>query len=230
MAIERHGDVLDALGRRIVQGELAAGTVLTLDAIDGAYAVSRSVSREAIRVLSSMGLVASRRRVGVTVLPRTDWNVFDPRVIRWRLDSDDRASQLRSLSELRSGFEPVAAGLAAERASEAQRRELSDAAADMAAHARTGDLVAFLAADVRFHRVLLEATGNEMLRAMGDVVEEVLSGRTEHDLMPAHPKDEAVAAHEAVARGVRSKDPAAARAAMQAIIDEVTEAMDEESR
>ena len=53
--------------------------MLTLDGIDHEYAVSRSVAREAIRVLESMGMVASRRRVGVTVLPGSRWNVFDPR-------------------------------------------------------------------------------------------------------------------------------------------------------
>ena len=106
-----HDDVLDALGRRIVGGELAPGAVITLDAVDSTYDVSRSVSREAVRVLSAMGLVASRRRVGVTVLPRSSWHVFDPRLIRWRLDSEDRIAQLQSLGELRSGLEPVAAAM-----------------------------------------------------------------------------------------------------------------------
>lgn len=220
-----HDDVLEALGRRIVGGELAPGTVLTLDSVDSEYDVSRSVSREAVRVLASMGLVASRRRVGVTVLPRTAWQVFDPRVIRWRLDSGDRLGQLRSLGELRSGLEPVAAALAAQRATPEQCGALTAAAGDMVVHGRSGDLEAFLAADVVFHRVLLEASGNEMLAAMGDVVAEVLAGRTHHDLMPAHPKHEAVDLHERVARAVRTGDAAAARAAMQAIIDEATDAM-----
>jgi DNA-binding FadR family transcriptional regulator len=66
-----------------------------------------------------------------------------------------------------------------------------------------------------------------MLAAMGDVVAEVLSGRTHHDLMPAHPKAEAVDLHERVARAVRSGDAAAARAAMQAIIDEAADAVAE---
>jgi len=48
-----HDDVLDALGRRIVSGELAVGAVLTLDDIDTQYDVSRSVSREAVRVLAA---------------------------------------------------------------------------------------------------------------------------------------------------------------------------------
>jgi DNA-binding FadR family transcriptional regulator len=222
-----HDDVLDALGQRIVGGDLAPGTVLTLDSVDSEYDVSRSVSREAVRVLSSMGLVASRRRVGVTVLPRTSWQVFDPRVIRWRLDSADRLAQLQSLAELRSGLEPVAAGLAAQRATPEQCRALSATAGEMVVHGRSGDLEAFLAADVAFHRILLEATGNEMLAAMGDVVAEVLSGRTHHDLMPAHPKTEAVDLHERVARAVRSGDAAAARAAMQAIIDEAADAVAE---
>ncbi|WP_408898315.1 FadR/GntR family transcriptional regulator [Nocardioides sp. R1-1] len=220
-----HDDVLDALGRRIVGGELAAGTVLTLDDIDTAYAVSRSVSREAVRVLASMGLVASRRRVGLTVQPRSSWQVFDPRLIRWRLDSDDRAAQLRSLGELRSGFEPVAAALAAQRATPGQCGALTAAVGDMVVHGRAGDLEAFLAADVVFHRVLLEASGNEMLAALDGVVAEVLAGRTHHHLMPERPKDEAIDLHVEVARAVRAGDARAARAAMEAIIAEATDAV-----
>ncbi|WP_200958783.1 FadR/GntR family transcriptional regulator [Nocardioides sp. Root190] len=220
-----HDNVLDALGHRIVSGDLAPGAVITLDSVDSGYDVSRSVSREAVRVLESMGMVASRRRVGVTVQPRTSWHVFDPRLIRWRLASADRAAQLTSLGELRSGFEPVAAGLAALRATPEQCGVLTSAASDMVVHGRSGDLEAFLAADVAFHRVLLEASGNEMLAALGDVVAEVLAGRTHHHLMPVHPKDEAVDLHVEVARAVRSRDEGAARAAMAAIIAEATGAV-----
>ncbi len=69
-------------------------------------------------MLESMRMVAPpRRRVGITIQPSSAWNVFDPpRVIRWRLDVGDRAAQLMSLSELRRGFEPAAAALAARRA------------------------------------------------------------------------------------------------------------------
>ncbi|NYI99988.1 DNA-binding FadR family transcriptional regulator [Nocardioides thalensis] len=222
-----HDDVLDALGRRIVEGTLAPGAVLTLDGVDTTYDVSRSVSREAVRVLEALGMVASRRRVGVTVLPRRSWNVFDPRVIRWRLDSADRVEQLRTLGELRGGFEPVAAGFAAERATPDQAARLTTLASDMVAHGRAGDLEAFLEADIAFHATLLEASGNEMIAALGGLVAEVLAGRTHHDLMPDHPKQEAVDLHVRVAAAVRAGDPGAARTAMQAIIDEATEAVTE---
>lgn len=216
--------VLDALGLRIASGELGAGAVLTLESIDAEFGVSRSVSREAVRVLAAMGLVTTRRRVGVTVSDRSVWQVFDPRVIRWRLAGPDRASQLRSLTELRAGFEPTAAALAATRATPAQGRRLAEAALDMAEHGATGDLVAYLDADQVFHRTLLEAAGNEMLTALADVVDEVLAGRTRHDLMPARPNPEAIALHEAVARAVRVGDARAAEDAVRAIIAEAAEA------
>lgn len=126
----------------MVTGRLKPGEVLTVESISAEYGVSRPVAREAIRVRESMGMVTSRRRVGITVLPRSDWHVFDPRLIRRRLDSPDRSAQLVSLSELRRGFEPVAAALAAERATPEQCSTLASAASDMVVHGRTGGLEA----------------------------------------------------------------------------------------
>jgi DNA-binding FadR family transcriptional regulator len=220
-----HGSVLDSLGVRLVTADLPEGRVLTLEAIAAEYAVSRPVAREAIRVLQSMGMVASRRRVGVTVLPRAHWHVFDPLLIRWRLDSPERSAQLLSLSELRRGFEPVAAALAAERATAEQCSTLASAASDMVVHGRAGDLEAYLQADVVFHRTLLAASGNEMLQSLSEVVAEILAGRTHHGLMPSRPNPQAIALHDAVARAVREREPATAEAAMREIIDESAAAM-----
>ena len=63
------------------------------------------------------------------------------------------------------GFEPVAAALAAERATPAQCGVLAGAVSDMVVHGTSGDLEAYLDPDTVFHRTLLEASGNEMLRA-----------------------------------------------------------------
>ncbi|MFT4262978.1 MAG: FCD domain-containing protein [Nocardioides sp.] len=224
---ELHGSVLASLGTAIVSGERAEGEVLTLEGLCTAYAVSRGVAREAVRVLESMGLLASRRRVGITVQPRAAWNVFDPRVIRWRLDGSDRVAQLLSLSELRTGIEPVAARLAAIRATPEQCRRLAVAVSDMTVHGRAGELEAYLVADQRFHRTLLEASGNEMLAGLGDVVTEVLGGRTHHGLMPDRPNPEAIALHEAVALAVRNQDAATAERDMRSIIEEAAAAMAE---
>jgi len=220
MVGELHGSVLAALGADIVSGRYQSGQVLTLEDVSTRHGVSRSVAREAIRVLESMGMVAPRRRVGITIQPSSNWNVFDPRVIRWRLEAGDRAAQLVSLSELRRGFEPAAAALAARRADPHQCRTMAAAVSDMVVHGRSGDLEAYLLADKTFHRTMLEASGNEMFRALYDVVAEVLAGRTHHGMMPTTPNPTAIELHDEVARAIRLGDEAAAECAMRAIIDE----------
>ncbi|MGU3501981.1 FadR/GntR family transcriptional regulator [Mycobacterium sp. C31M] len=222
-----HGALLDALGTAIVSGMYGPGQVLTLDGLSGEHGMSRSVAREAVRVLESMGMVESRRRVGVTVQPAELWNVFDPRLIRWRLEAGDRAAQLASLSELRSGFEPAAAALAAKRANSHQCRIMAAAVSDMVMHGRSGDLESYLLADKIFHQTMLEASGNEMFRALNGVVSELLTGRTHHGMMPAVPVTAAIELHDEVARAIRMGEPEAAERAMRAIIDEANEAIAE---
>ncbi|MFV9636649.1 FadR/GntR family transcriptional regulator [Mycobacterium neumannii] len=220
-----HGNLLKALGTAIVSGEYPPGQVLTLDGVSARHGVSRSVAREAIRVLESMGMVESRRRVGITVQPAEKWNVFDPRLIRWRVEAGDRAAQLLSLSELRRGFEPAAAALAARRAGPDQCRIMAAAVSDMVVHGRAGDLEAYLEADKLFHRTMLEASGNEMFRALDGVVAEVLAGRTHHGMMPSTPNPAAINLHDEVARAIRMRDEVAAEQAMRAIIDEASSAV-----
>jgi DNA-binding FadR family transcriptional regulator len=225
---ELHANLLDALGGGIVSNRLAPGQVLTLDGVSAEHGVSRSVAREAVRVLESMGMVTSRRRVGITIQTSEKWNVFDPRLIRWRLDAGDRAAQLVSLSELRRGFEPAAAALAARRADPHHCRVMAAAVSDMVVHGRSGDLDSYLMADKVFHRTLLEASGNEMFRALNAVVAEVLAGRTHHGMMPERPNTAAIALHDEVARAIRLRDEGAAERAMRAIIDEAASAVTED--
>ncbi|MEU0471431.1 FadR/GntR family transcriptional regulator [Streptomyces olivaceus] len=205
-----HGRVLDTLGPAITAGEYSAGSVLRTDELAQRFEVSRSVMREAVRVLESMHLVESRRRVGVTVLPECEWNVYDPQVIRWRLAGSERPRQLRSLTVLRSAIEPVAAGLAARLATPEQCAELTECALGMVANSRGHRLEEYLFHDVAFHRVVLAASGNEMFARLGGVVAEVLAGRTHHDVMFEDPDPAAVTLHVQVAEAIRARDAARA--------------------
>ncbi|WP_372409057.1 FadR/GntR family transcriptional regulator [Streptomyces luteireticuli] len=201
-----HARVLDSLGPAITAGAYPPGSVLRTDELEERFDVSRTVVREVVRVLESMHLVASRRRVGVTVLPPEEWNVYDPNVIRWRLAGPDRPRQLRSLTVLRSAVEPVAAGLAARLATPEQCAELTEHALGMVATSRGQQLDAYLRHDIAFHRVVLRASGNEMFARLGDVVAEVLSGRTRHQVMFTDPDPAAVTLHVRVAEAVRAHD------------------------
>lgn len=216
-----YSGVLADLGPRIVSGSLPVGTTITLEWMGEEYGVSRTVAREVVQVLASMRLVESRRRTGIRVLPRQEWDAFDPAVIRWRLAGSGRATHLHELSQLRAAVEPMSAALAAAHADQAQRREIVRLAGELEVTGAAGDLRAFLEHDVAFHRLLLEASGNAMFAALGDVVEEVLRGRTDHHLMPPEPKPEARRLHQMVAEAVAGGAADVARAAMATICVEV---------
>lgn len=201
-----HARVLERLGPAITGGAYPPGSVLRTDELTQEFEVSRSVMREAVRVLESMHLVESRRRVGVTVLPTEQWNVYDPQVIRWRLDGADRPRQLRSLTVLRSAVEPAAAGLAARNATAEQCATITQCAIGMVANSRGQRLEGYLLHDIEFHRTILNASGNEMFARLGDVVAEVLTGRTHHQVMFEDPDPAAVSLHVKVAEAVRERD------------------------
>src|SRR5690625_6418669 len=108
-----HNRVLAVLGPAIAGGEYTSGHTFTLQGLEQDFGVSRTVAREAVRVLESMRLVVSRPRTGIRVRPRQDWSVFDTQLISWRLAGTGRQEQLRTLTESREGFVPWVTKLAA---------------------------------------------------------------------------------------------------------------------
>lgn len=222
MSSRLHQLVIESLGQRVVSGELAAGDTMHAEHLENELGVSRSVVREAVRVLASLGLVESVKRIGIRVLPMSSWSLFDPSVIRWRIASEGKGAQLRSLTELRSAVEPAAAELAAEHAPDDTAAELMAVAAQMRAVGRSGDLQKFLELDIHFHSLVLCASGNEMFTELRGVIGAVLRGRTDYGLMPRHPHEEALQWHVDVADAIQGRRPDAARAAMDKIMRRTT--------
>jgi DNA-binding FadR family transcriptional regulator len=220
-AVVLHSAVVDVIAREIIDGTLTAGATLTLDAIQQRFGVSRTVSREVMRSLEAVTLVRARRRVGLVVQPLREWDLLDPRVIAWRLESPWREKQLDSLTQLRTAVEPVAAGAAARNATPDQREEIVAVAELLAELGRSGDLEAFLEADIRYHSLLLEASGNELFDALHDVLAVTLAGRTHSGLMPRFPRPEAIDAHLAVARAVQAGDGDTAYRTMVGMLGEL---------
>ncbi|MFC8179545.1 MULTISPECIES: FadR/GntR family transcriptional regulator [Nocardiaceae] len=229
-SLQLHVTVLEKLGRDIVDGTIVPGTRISADDVAARFEVSRTVVREVVRVLESLGLLTVRRKVGITVQESTAWNSLDPLVIRWQLAGPDRAKQLIVLSELRSGIEPLAARLAADRATPQQCGQLTAAVIGMSATSRAANSDAYLAHDSDFHRTLLAASGNPMLRSMSEIVVEVLAGRTRHALMPHQADPEAIRLHGVVASSIQAGDAAAAEQAMLEIVTESAAAMSATTR
>lgn len=210
--------VLDQVGAAVVSGAVAVGSRRSVDDLVTWTGASRSIVREAVRVLVALGLLSARRRVGVTVLGVGEWDVLDPRVVRWRLRGPDGDRVAAELRELRAAVEPAAAAAAARRAALdacADRREaLRTTADELAAAATRDDRLDFVAADVRFHALVLDLSGNTLYRRLHQVVGQVLRERGS-----IRPDRHDVGLHLALADAVLDGRPDDAAATMRAIVD-----------
>ncbi|KQQ00121.1 hypothetical protein ASG06_16775 [Rathayibacter sp. Leaf185] len=201
-------------------GRLPEGTVVTVDEIEVATATSRSVVREVARGLASRGLLEARQRIGLRVLPETAWNLFDSQVIRWRLRSPQRESQLRTLAEVRLAIEPEAARLAAARRTPDEAASIVSAATRLWSAGSTGaDPDELLRADQALHALILRASGNPMFAQISSVIQETLHERTLHELgghgFDAHD----LQLHVDLATRIQRSDARSASDAMRSIIE-----------
>lgn len=212
--------VLHDVGSSIVRGDLATDQVVTVDGLVERTGASRSIVREATRVLGSLGLVTASRRVGLRILPVSAWDVLDPLVVRWRLDGPDRAVQLDELRALRRAVEPEAAREAASRVgagtdADAALRSLAERLT--AAAGADADTTAWADTDRDLHALVLALSGNTMFGRLHAVVDEAVGERRS---LPPDPHD--VHLHVAVARAIATHDPEAAARAMREIVDRTT--------
>ena len=222
---DRRRDVLDSLGRAIVTEEMAPGQSLTLEAIQSHYGVSRTLARDCVHTLESIGIVASRRRVGIVVQPREHWSALAPELVRWQLEADPRGPKLGALTELRAAIEPVAAAAAARRATEEQRSGLLALAAAIRAKGATGNVASYLDDDIAFHSLILEASHNDTFKALTGIVAEVLSGRARLTGRVQVPQPEALELHERVAGAIAAGNAATAESSMRDLVAEVRGAL-----
>jgi DNA-binding FadR family transcriptional regulator len=213
-----HGAVVHEIGVRIVDGELKPGDTLPDNGLLDDAAVSRTVVREAIKVLAAKGLVESRPKVGTRVRQRRDWNLLDPDVLAWQIEAGPDARFLEQALELRRMIEPAAARLAAARASDAQIAALYEAYEEMAAAG--DDLDAFMAPDLRFHSLLLEACGNELLEHMSEIFTAVLRTVFAYSSSSSRSYPRAARRHRAIAKAIEARDPNAAEQAVLRLIDD----------
>lgn len=219
-------DLKETLGRAIVGGVFEDGFPTEAE-LSRHHALSRSVTREAVKMLAAKGLLSARPKIGTVVEPSDRWNLLDPDVLRWLLDRQFSLELLRHFSELRLAIEPTAAALAAQAADGAAIEAIERGFARMEAAAAGNDDV--LAADIQFHIAILQATQNPFFRQFEELVRTALhtsiqftnrfSGRSAN-----------VPQHGEVLKAIRDGDGDHARKVMYLLIDEVLELIEQAQR
>lgn len=213
-----HGQMVELMGARIVHGHYAAGAPLYAEALETEFDVSKTVVREAMRVLAAKGLVETRQRRGTVVLPRERWSLLDSDVLRWRGGQAPDFAFLENLAEVRGIVEPAAARLAAHRRTDEDLSRLDEALEAMS----VAGPQTIAMADVRFHRAILEAAHNELLTQMEVVLAAGLQLRDEFVHVSSAAAD-SIPAHRALLEAIRAGDADLAAATVDALLAQATE-------
>jgi DNA-binding FadR family transcriptional regulator len=162
------------LGAAIVQGQYAIEKSFPTEAeLSQQFNISRSVTREAVKMLTAKGLIASRPRQGIRVMPSSQWNMFDADVLSWTLNARPSLELLREFTQLRMAIEPEAAALAAENNQDSAKiKAIGDALARMKRADEGYDDP--LAADIEFHCAILAAGNNRFFFQLREFIQVAL--------------------------------------------------------
>jgi GntR family transcriptional repressor for pyruvate dehydrogenase complex len=208
-------ELVDSLGDRIRAGQLQVGDKLPTEAaIMGEFEVSRTVVREAISKLQAAGLVETRHGIGTFVLGPGDGPSF-----KITPEQFSTLQDVIAVLELRIGLETEAAGLAAQRRSEADLVALRKALDAVIAAVEAGQ--DSVAADFQFHLEIARATQNshfaELMATLGAQI--IPRARLEPSVDLSAERlaymRRVNAEHESILDAITSQDAESARAAMR---------------
>jgi GntR family transcriptional regulator, galactonate operon transcriptional repressor len=217
--IGRATHIAEKIGSAIVAGrygpdELVPGEI----ALGRRYGASRTVVREALKLLSAKGLIASRRRTGTRALPREAWHMLDADVLAWRLGTGRAEPKFVSdLLHVRAIVEPAAAAMAARSHTRKTLKPIEEAYAEMeqASH----DAALYADPDRRFHKAILMATGNDFMAAFGALTEAALGIFVRIASRHAGAPGASLPLHRDILEAIRRRDAEGAHAAMMALLD-----------
>jgi DNA-binding FadR family transcriptional regulator len=221
--------LVETLGQSIVAGRFAVDRPFMTEAeLSKAYGASRSVTREAVKMLTAKGLLSARPRQGTSVQPEGNWNLLDPDVLRWLLERKFSLKLLHQFTEMRLAIEPTAAALAARHADATGLAAIRQGVGRMQAAARGLDDP--LGADIAFHIAILDATGNPFYIQLHELVRTALRISIRFTNSQKGVRQASVPAHEAVVEAIFARDPVRARDAMNDLLAEVLDLIEAAAR
>lgn len=207
------------LGKAIVSGEYGDHNPVPSEAeLCKQLEVSRSAAREAVKGLAAKGLLSSRARQGIRVLPEAEWNLFDVDVLTWIRESNPSLELMREFTELRLAFEPEAARRAAMRQN-AEKLPLIEESLERMKQAETG-FDDPLEADIAFHLSILDASGNRFFRHLGRIIDTTLRVSIRFTNMLAGVHAAAYDEHKKISDAILANEPELAQRHMNQLVQD----------
>jgi DNA-binding FadR family transcriptional regulator len=157
--------VVSSLVDEIVSGNLPVGSSLPPEQVlCQDFKVSRSVTRESIKLLEEKGLVVARQGQGTTVQPVDNWNLLDPLVLDAYIRNDRSLTIFDDLMEVRAALESQMASRAAIRLNETQLEELRARLLEL--ESLLEDPSRYTVADIAYHDLIAQFSGHLLARSV----------------------------------------------------------------
>ncbi|WP_182353231.1 FadR/GntR family transcriptional regulator [Flaviflexus huanghaiensis] len=216
MSIDRVTAALDAILGRIYTGEFPVGEALPPEVdLAALLDVSRPTMREAVRALSTRGVLRVEHGRGTFVNPVPTWTDLPTMIEALNRTESPRQIGLQ-LIELRRMIEVGACGLAARNRSDEDVTELSRLLAAYTQAEEAGDIDAVARNDLAFHSTILKASTNPFLPAILLPLQEALSASRRRTSSDPRIRERATYHHHAILDAIRDRDEARAKDAMRA--------------
>jgi DNA-binding GntR family transcriptional regulator len=180
--------VYEHLREEILADRLLPGTELSEVALSKELAISRGPIREAMGRLSAEGLITMRPRRRAEVRSLTPQELIDA-------------------YQVREALEVMAVRLAIPRLTEADLARLDQLMEQMAGHISDGAVREFFAANVSFHELLCELSGNPKLQEVHHRLEGEIGRFQSRTLALRGSMDDSLTEHRAILAAIRLRDP-----------------------
>jgi DNA-binding FadR family transcriptional regulator len=206
--------VVDVLVDRVVSGEYPAGTLIPPEPVlCQSFDVSRSVIREALKVLEQKGLVSVRQGQGTVVADGGEWNLLDPVVLAATMRHDERREVIDDLITVRAVLEAEMAARATTLVTDQGVEQLRGLVAEL--ERSVGDRPRYLELDTQFHDELMRISGNRLGRAVVRSIHD--QARSSAGYNDAQPEDLRLAhrGHVSILAHLIARDPERAAEAMR---------------
>jgi DNA-binding FadR family transcriptional regulator len=207
------------LGIAIVTGAHSRDNPIPSEAeLSRRYDLSRSVVREAVKMLTAKGLLSSRPRTGITVQSEDRWNLLDPDVLAWHLERPFSKALLMEFTDLRLSIEPAAAALAARVAGAADKTSIRTAMDRLhAADRGDGDKVE---SNIAFHVCVLHACQNGFFAQFAGLTTTALRFSSRAPARSISVRRPPLMDHQRVANAIIASRPGLAEQAMRSLIQD----------
>jgi GntR family transcriptional regulator, transcriptional repressor for pyruvate dehydrogenase complex len=200
-------EVLKRISTSIIRGELKPGDKLPTEVeLIEQFGVGRNSIREAIKMLTAMGVLEIKRGSGTFVATKVSSSMFNPLIFSMIIEPKSG----QDLYELRMMFESMVLLIAMDKAEGQDVKAIEGLMEEVKAafEGGTDNIEYFVESDIKFHNQLLKATHNPLIERIGTTINEIFPAYIRKSIMQRNGIERSIKNHSEILSIIKAKERA----------------------